>query len=245
MILPWKHAIVLGASSGMGKALAEELLAGGANVAMLARRTDAMEAIAKSAPDRAKVYAHDVRNYEEIPALFQQITKDLGGLDLVIYASGSMPSVDEHEYDFTKDREMLETNLLGGVAWLDEAAKRFEQTKMGTIIGISSVAGDRGRRGSPAYCTSKAALATFLESLRNRLSRYGVKVVTIKPGFIDTEMTRGKPGLFWLISAKEAAHRILTAARSGVNTAYVPGRWRAVMFIIRMIPSFVFRHLPI
>jgi decaprenylphospho-beta-D-erythro-pentofuranosid-2-ulose 2-reductase len=245
MILPWKHAIVLGASSGIGKALAEELLAGGAQVALLARRTDAMEALAKSAPERAKVYSHDVRNYGEIPALFQQITKEIGGLDLVIYASGSMPSVDEHEYDFTKDREILETNLLGGVAWLDEAAKRFEQTKMGTIIGISSVAGDRGRRGSPAYCTSKAALNTYLESLRNRLSRYGVKVVTIKPGFVDTAMTQGKPGIFWLISAKEASHRILTAARGGANTAYVPGRWRAVMFIIKRIPSFVFKRLPI
>ncbi len=246
MKLPWKHAIVLGASSGIGKALAEELLASGVKVALLARRTDAMEAMAKSAPsDNAKVYGHDVRKYEGIPALFQQITKDLGGLDLVIYASGSMPSVDEHEYDFSKDREMLETNLLGGVAWLDEAAKRFEQTKMGTIIGISSVAGERGRRGSPAYCTSKAALTTFLESLRNRLRRYGVKVVTIKPGFVDTEMTTGKPGLFWLISAKEASHRILSAARSGANTAYVPGRWRYVMFVIKIIPSFVFRHLPI
>ncbi len=244
MNLPWKHAIVLGASSGIGKALAEELLKSGARVALVARRMEAMESIASTNGDKALVYAHDVRDYSAIPRLFQQITKDLGGLDLVIYASGAMPAVDEHEYDFAKDREMLETNLLGGVAWLDEAAKRFEQTKTGTIVGISSVAGERGRRGSPAYCTSKAAITTFLESLRNRLSRYGVTVVTIKPGFIDTEMTRGKPGIFWLISAEEAARRILDASRSG-GTAYIPGRWRYVMFVIKAIPSFVFKHLPV
>jgi short-subunit dehydrogenase len=244
MNLPWKYAIVLGASSGIGKSLAEELLKSGTRVALVARREEAMQAIANGSDD-AKVYSHDVRNYDEIPELFQQITKDLGGLDLVIYASGSMPSVDEHEYNFTKDREMLETNLLGGVAWLDEAAKRFEQTKTGTIIGISSVAGERGRRGAPVYGTSKAAMTTFLEALRNRLSRYGVRVVTIKPGFVDTDMTRGKPGIFWLISAQEAATKILSAARSGATTAYVPGRWRYVMFILKMIPSFVFRRLPV
>jgi len=241
----WKNAIVVGASSGIGQAIAEELLRTGTHVALVARSGDKLQAIAQQSPERAHVFAHDVRDYTVIPALFQQITQTLGGLDLIVYASGAMPKVDEHEYNFTKDREILETNTLGAIAWIDEAAERFERTRMGTIIGISSVAGERGRRGTPAYCTSKAALTTFLESLRNRLTRYGVRVVTIKPGFVDTPMTHGKPGLFWLISADEAAKQILHAAARGAMTAFVPGRWRAVMFVIRSMPSWIFRKLPV
>jgi decaprenylphospho-beta-D-erythro-pentofuranosid-2-ulose 2-reductase len=249
MSLPWKHAIVVGASSGIGKALAEELLKQGVSVAMIARRNEEMERIAQASPKapgvKALVYPHDVLNYDATPALFQEITHDLGGLDLIIYASGVMPNVDEHEYNFTKDRAMLEVNTVAAFAWLNEAAKRFEQTKHGTIVGISSIAGERGRRGNPAYCTSKAALTTYLESLRNRLTRYGVKVVTIKPGFIDTEMTRGKAGLFWLISAEAAAKEILAKSARGKRSAFIPARWALVALIIRNIPSFIFSKLGI
>ena len=247
----FERVLIIGASSGIGRSLAEQLLKEGSSVAMVARRIEPMQALASSStmntshPGKAHVYSHDVTNYAEIPALFQQITHDLGGLDLIIYSSGVMPMMDEHEYNFEKDREIIDVNVLGAFAWLGEAAKRFEQLKGGTVMGISSVAGERGRRGNPAYCTSKAALTTYLESLRNRLSRYGVKVVTIKPGFIDTEMTRGKPGMFWVVPTDVAAARMLRAARHGAGTVYVPSRWRYVTFVLKCIPSFVFRRLPV
>jgi NAD(P)-dependent dehydrogenase (short-subunit alcohol dehydrogenase family) len=139
---------------------------------------------------------------------------------------------------------MVEVNLLGAVAWLDLAAPYFEAQRSGTIVGISSIAGERGRRGNPVYCTSKAALTTFLESLRNRLSRYGVNVVTIKPGFVETAMTRGKQGLFWLISPAEAAEQVLALARRGSSASgFVPRRWGLVAWVVRNLPSFVFRKL--
>jgi short-subunit dehydrogenase len=93
------------------------------------------------------------------------------------------------------------------------------------------------------YCTTKAAFNTYLEALRNRLSEVGVHVTTIKPGFVDTAMTKGMPGLFWLISADRAAELILDAARKKVNTRYVPRRWWFVGTVIRSIPSFVFKKL--
>ena len=137
----------------------------------------------------------------------------------------------------------LDVNLRGAVAWLDPVADRFNRLGRGTIVGIGSVAGDRGRSGNPAYCTSKAGLHTYLESIRNRVARKGVRVVTVKPGFVDTAMTRGLDGLFWLISADRAAEIILGHARRGTTVAYVPARWRWVMLIIRSIPSFLFRRL--
>jgi short-subunit dehydrogenase len=243
----WKRALVVGASSGIGKAIAEQLLKSGVSTAMVARRAAPMREMASVAPAgvSAFVYEHDVTEYAATEALFQRITQDLGGLDLIVYASGVMPNVEENEYNFGKDKAMIEVNLLGAMAWLNEAAKRFERTRSGTILGISSIAGDRGRRGNPAYCTSKAAFSTYLESLRNRLSRFGVKVVTVKPGFIDTEMVRGKPGLFWLIGPEKAARLILDAARSGASTAYIPGKWWIVARIVKSIPSWLFKHLPV
>ena len=169
----------------------------------------------------------------------------MGGLDLVIYAAGVMPEVSFEEYDTGKDSLMVEVNLLGAMAWLNEAARRFNRLGGGTIVGIGSIAGDRGRSANPGYHTSKGALAIYLESLRNRIARRGVRVVTIKPGFVDTPMTFGKPGLFWLISAERAAEIILAKARRGVVTAYVPARWRLVSWVIRSIPSFLFRRLKI
>ncbi len=241
----FEKVIIVGASSGIGFALAEQLLKEGSAVAMVSRRSEPMQALAGIHPGKAFVYAHDVTNYAEVPALFQQITKDLGGLDLIVYSSGVMPAMDVHEFNSEKDRNIIEVNVIGAIAWLNEAAKRFEQLKGGAIVGISSVAGERGRVGNPAYCTSKAALTTFLESLRNRLSRYGVKVITIKPGMVDTAMTRGKPGQLWVISPEEFATRMLRVARQGKNTAFIPGRWRFVMFVIRNIPSFIFSRLSI
>ncbi len=219
-------------------------------MALVARRGDQLERLRdelnrSAGREIAIIAAHDVRNRSEIPLLFQDLTRQLDGLDIIIYAAGIMPKVAVDEYNSEKDAAMMEVNTIGAMAWLNEAAARFERVGRGTIVGISSIAGDRGRRGNPAYCTSKAALNTFLESLRNRLGRFGVRVVTIKPGFIDTEMTRGTPGLFWLISPDRAAEMILAAARAGRALAYIPGRWRFVGLVVRSIPSILFRRLSI
>jgi decaprenylphospho-beta-D-erythro-pentofuranosid-2-ulose 2-reductase len=241
---PYKRAIIVGASSGMGEAMARELAAAGAQVALVARRADELEKIRAASPDRMKAYAHDVRTFDEVPLLFDRIVSDLGGLDLLVYAAGVMPEVVESEYAFEKDRAMIEVNVLGAMAWMNPAAARFEAARAGTIVGISSIAGERGRRGNPGYCTSKAAVTTYLESLRNRCSRYGVNVVTIKPGFVDTAMTRGKKGLFWLISAEQAAQTSLAVAAGGGSASrFVPWRWSLVALVVRLLPSFIFRRM--
>ncbi len=244
----FRRAIVIGASSGIGEAMVRRLTSAGCRVALVARRQDQLDRIARAVKEagsgEAYAHAHNVADFAEIPGLFDTIVDELGGLDILIYAAGVMPEVVEGEYDFAKDRAMIEVNLLGAMAWMNPAAAFFEAQRRGTIAGISSIAGERGRRGNPGYCTSKAALSTYLESLRNRLSRYGVNVVTIKPGFVDTAMTRGKKGLFWLISADTAAQRALDVARRGTGAiSFLSWRWRTVALVVRSIPSFVFRQL--
>lgn len=239
----YQYAIVVGASSGIGRELARQLAQSGTRVAAVARRAERVESLATEFPGRVFAFAHDVTDYESVPGIFQEITHQLGGLDLVIYAAGVMPEVGPHEYSFAKDREMIEVNVLGAMAWLDQTATRFEGTRHGTIIGIGSVAGDRGRVGQPAYNTSKAALATYLESLRNRLAKFGVRVVTIKPGPTATEMTASLH-LSGMMEASQVARIILAkSAKNGEH--YVKFTHRVIFAIIRGIPSFIFRKLKI
>jgi short-subunit dehydrogenase len=246
----FQRAMVVGASSGIGAEIARQLAAKGCVVALVARREAELKALAdeinaRSAEPLAHIYAHDVRCQAEVPALFQTICRDLGGMDAIVYAAGVMPRITDSEYSFDKDRAMIEVNVLGAIAWLNEAAQRFEAAGSGTIVGISSVAGDRGRRGQPVYCTSKAALDTYLEALRNRVGRFGVRVVTIKPGPVDTPLTKGLDKLPMVISADDAARQIIAAAEKGKRIAYVPGKWRPVMAVIRSIPSPLFQKLNI
>ena len=232
----WKRAIVVGASSGIGEAVAHQLLEAGTHVACVSRRG--------TAPEGGVGYAHDVHDTQSVPALFEQITQALGGLDLIVYASGIMPAVAPNEYDTAKDADQVAVNLTGAIAWLNPAAARFEKAKAGTIVGISSVAGDRGRRGNPVYGATKAALNAYLESLRNRIERTGAFVVTVKPGPVDTPMTAGLsvPGM---IPVDQAAREILAAAKDKQRVVYVPGKWRVIMTVIKAIPAPVFKYLNI
>jgi len=232
----WKRALVVGASSGIGEAVARELLASGTQVACVSRRG--------TCPEGGLGFAHDVHDIDSVPTLFAEITQKLGGLDLIVYASGIMPAVAPAEYDTAKDADIIAVNLLGAIAWLNPAAVRFEKAGAGTLVGISSVAGDRGRRGNPVYGATKAALNAYLESLRNRIERTGAFVVTVKPGPVQTPMTAGlkMPGM---IPADQAAREILAAAKNKVRVAYVPGKWRVIMAVIRTIPAPLFKYLNI
>lgn len=249
MKLEPKRAIVVGASSGIGAAVAKRLARAGWRVAIVARREEQLSEVADAIVRRDPkadpvVVAHDVTNYGEVPALFDRLVDELGGLDVVVYASGVMPDVAEDEYDFAKDRQMVEVNFLGMVAWANQAADFFARVKGGVLCGIGSVAGDRGRKGQPGYNASKGAQAIFLESLRNRLTSQGVAVLTVKPGPVATPMTAHLGDMPFMISADEAARRIVEAIRTRTNgTLYVPRRWRLIMAVIRAIPGPIFQRL--
>ena len=247
---PTLGAIIIGASSGIGEAVTRRLAHEGYAVALVARRADLLNQICEQinahlGQRRAFPYPHDVTNFNEAQRLFQTILRDLGRIDLVVYSSGVMPLSGSSEFNFEKDKAMIEVNVLGAMAWLDQAAILFERTGGGHIVGISSVAGDRGRVINPVYNTSKAALTTYLEGLRNRLTRKGVHVLTVKPGFVDTNMLKGVKRRMWVISPEQAAADIWAAIKRRKQSIYIPARWGLMMFVIRNIPSFIFRRLSI
>lgn len=241
--------IVVGASSGIGLALARRLAGQGRKVAMLARRAAELQAMVAQANDalgkpQAFAYVHDAADVDAVESLFARIEQELGPVDEVHYVAGVMPEVAKDEFDLAKDAAQVQVNMLGCIAWGNAAARRFLARKSGCFVGISSVAQDRGRVGRPVYNASKAGMDTYLEALRNRLWRHGVRVTTIRPGFVETPMTKGLP-LNGAISADKAAELILRARDKQKTIAYVPGKWRPIMFVIRNIPSFVFRRLSI
>lgn len=242
-----RRALVVGASSGIGAALVRRLAAEGYRVAVLARRVDKLDSLVRECqplPGKVVARAHDVCDVGDVPKLFEELVRELGGLDFYVFSAGIMPDVGRHEYDTEKDLEMLRINLNGCIAWSNPVANYFRTQRSGTIIGISSVAGERGRKGNPVYGTSKAAMNHYLEALRNRLAEVDVHVCTIKPGYVETAMTEGM-GFSNMITADEAAKQILRASRDRVNHCYVPVKWRLIMAVVRSIPSFLFRRLNI
>jgi decaprenylphospho-beta-D-erythro-pentofuranosid-2-ulose 2-reductase len=240
--------LIIGASSGIGAELAKQLGGHGCPVALVARRKTELDDIAfeinrVAGRELAKAYVADVTDYESAPGIIQMVVDDLGGLDVAIYSSGVMPTIAPDEYDFDKDRSVIDVNVAGAVAWLNPIADRFARQRAGTIVGIGSVAGDRGRRGYPVYNSSKAFLETYLEALRNRLGQHGVDVVTIKPGFIHTPMTEGVKMPIPGANPDSTAREIIAAIESGSGVYYTPGFWKWIMLAIKLVPSPIMQKL--
>jgi short-subunit dehydrogenase len=241
-----KRAVLVGASRGIGAELARALVGRGYYVALLARRADALEPLCAElnagGEENARFYLHDVTDYEAVPGLFQAILSDLKRIDAVVYNAGVMPAVGFSEYDFKKNKAMIDVQLLGSLAWLGAAAVLFEKMGSGQIVGISSVAAERGRVKNPGYNASKAGFDAFLEALRNRLTRSGVHVLTVRPGPVDTELTK-EVGGFMMVQPDVVARDIARAMGRRGQVIYTPWFWRWIMLIVRNVPSVVFRRM--
>lgn len=245
---PRRRGLIIGASAGLGAELARKLAREGYSLALLARRKDKLESLCNeinAGGQLARAYTHDVAEYDKAPDLLRKIVADLGGLDVVIFVAGiNYPPGGIDKYNFENDRKMIEVNLIGAMAWLHPISEMFQSAKAGQIVGIASVAGDRGRVGNPGYNTSKAGLATYLEALRNRLTRHGVNVLTVKPGFLKTEMLKAAQGATpFAIEPSKAADDILKAMKKRKQVIYTASIWRWVMLAIQHTPSVIFRRL--
>jgi short-subunit dehydrogenase len=249
-------AIVVGASSGIGAEVARELARRGYHVALVARREAELHTLAQAITihqdlDNIRVYPYDVRDHDNADTLFARIASEFQAaaapLGLLVYSAGVMPLPDAGgNWSFADEQAMVEINLLAAIQWCDLAAAYFAQRKSGAIIGISSVAGDRGRKGNSVYMATKAGLTTYLESLRYRLAGIGVRVVTIKPGIVATPMTVevGTPR-YITAQPRAVARRIADAATGSGRVVYTPWFWRPIMGVVRSLPGFIMERLTI
>jgi decaprenylphospho-beta-D-erythro-pentofuranosid-2-ulose 2-reductase len=242
-----KKILVLGATSGIAQACVRLYAARGASLYLVARNAQNLEAVARDAATRgaarSETEALDLDDFEAHGPLVARAEAALGGLDGVLLAHGVLGDQAAAERDFATTHAVLTTNLLGPISLLTHLANRFEAQKRGTLVVISSVAGDRGRQSNYVYGTSKGGLSVFLQGLRNRLSRSGVAVVTVKPGFVDTPMTAGVKKNALFATPEQVARGIVKAAERRRDVVYLPGFWRLIMFVIRCVPERVFKRL--
>jgi len=242
-----KRILIIGATSAIAEATAR----------IFAARSDALFLVARDPARLAQIAADltvrgatrvgsailDVVDFDQHEAVLDQADRDLGGVDTVLIAHGTLSDQAECEVSVAAMRREFDINAVATMGLITLIANRFEARGQGTIAVISSVAGDRGRASNYVYASAKAAVTTFLSGLRQRLHRRGVKVLTIKPGFVDTPMTKQfKKGALWA-SPSTIGAAIVAAVDRGRSEIYVPWFWWWVMLVIREMPQAVFSRL--
>jgi short-subunit dehydrogenase len=242
-----KRILIIGANSAIAEAVAKRLAAQGSALYLAARRPEKLEILAEDLKVRGASAIHteifDANNLDGHKALIDRADAALNRMDAILIAHGTLS--DQKACQLSTDLTLAEikTNALSVISLLTPVSNLFEERKAGTIAVISSVAGDRGRQSNYVYGSAKAMVTAFLSGLRQRLGKSGVRVLTIKPGFIDTPMTKDfKKGPLWATPDVAAADIVRAMDRSG-GDVYTPWFWRFIMLIIRNIPEFVFAKL--
>ena len=240
-----QRVVVTGASSGIGLALARHYLYRGATVAALARRSDLLNELAAEFPGKVYCYALDVRDAAALQDAADDFIKRAGLPDIVIANAGvSVGTLTEYAKDIEAFQQVMDINVLGMVKTFQPfvAAMRVEQH--GTLVGIASVAGFRGLPGAGAYSDSKAAAILYLESLRVELHDSGVKVVTICPGYIRTNMTVRNPyPMPFILEVDEAARRIARAIERQAAFTVIPWQMGLVARVLKLMPRWLYDRL--
>ena len=240
--------IVLGATSTIAGAFARKLAERGDGLILAGRRMDALEAMATDLTERGASRAEPVRFDARESGSFAAVLdagKAAGGTLNVAVFVGSMPEQAAIDDDPALVGGVIADSFTGPARFLTMALPVLEAQGTGTVVGVGSVAGDRGRLGNYVYGAAKAGFATYLSGLRNRLGRAGVHVVTVKPGPVDTAMTRGMEGLPFMAQPEAVAEDMLRAVTKGTNVLYTKRIWLPIMMVIRAIPERIFKKMEI
>ncbi len=244
---PLRKVAVFGATSAIAHAASRLLAARGAELFLVGRDPRKLDAVAGDlrarGAARVETAVADLDEVERHPALVEAAASSLGRLDAVLVAQGVLGDAAECEASPAAAEAVLRSNFVGPALLAQAAANRLAAQGSGVLVGISSVAGDRGRGSNYAYGAAKGGFSLFLQGLRNRVHGRGVAVVTVKPGFVDTPMTAhlAKNRLFATPGA--VARVIVRAAERRRDVVYAPGFWRLVMLAVRAIPERLFKRM--
>ncbi len=230
-----KKVIIIGASGGIGRALAGKLSAEGWVVGLTGRSLERLQGLRKELPGETYVCAIDIRDTREAIHQLNNLIMIMRGVDLVIINAGVLFHNLECRWD--REEETVKVNVLGFAAMANTAVNYFLQKQSGCVVGISSVAGHRGSGRSPAYNASKAFMINYMEGLRQRLAGTPIRVIDIRPGFINTDMLCDRKSLFGVASTDKAARDIYRAIQKQKRIAYVPAWWGIVMWFFKRLPE--------
>jgi short-subunit dehydrogenase len=237
-----RSAVVIGASSGIGAAVAVELARRGYTVGIAARRLEALREVAAQHPGIAATARLDLHDVTHSRAAASDLITALGGADVFIIAAGT--GSENPGLKWGPEADTIAVNVTGFAALATLALEHFVQRGRGQLVGISSIAAIRGHGEAPSYGASKAFVSSYLRALRHKCARQGlpVHVTEIQPGFVATAMAKGD-GLFWVAPVDVAAHQIVTAIESRKAHAYVTKRWRVIAGVLRILPEWIYNRL--
>ena len=242
------RVLIIGATSAIAEQCARLWAVGGAAFFLVGRNTLKLEAVKSDLIARgatqATIHQMDANEHSEHERMIEAATEVLSGIDIVLLAHGTLPDQNQCEQNPETAIREFETNAVSTIALLTRLGAIFESQKHGTIAVISSVAGDRGRPSNYLYGSAKGAVSIFCQGLRARLHRSGANILTVKPGFVDTPMTRdlNMPALL-ITSPAKVARDIVGAVERRRSVIYSPSWWRIIMLVIRLIPESLFRRL--
>jgi short-subunit dehydrogenase len=242
-----RRVLILGATSAIARATARLLARDGDALFLVARDAERLDVVAADlslrGASRIGRLVADLDDFARHETILAEAVRALDGLDVVFVAHGVLGDPANCRASFAEAAAVLRTNLLGPVSLLTLVANHFEERGAGTIVVISSVAGDRGRGSHYVYGASKGALSLFLQGLRQRLWTRGVRVLTVKPGFVATPMTAHLERNLLFAAPETVARGIHRALRGTADVVYLPWFWRWILLAIRAVPERLFKRL--
>ena len=240
-----ENVLILGATSDMAVAIARQLATEGYSITLAGRGTERLSAMEGDLRVRYRAMvtsvSFDALDFQGHQAFYDSLAEKP---DVVICVFGMLGDQTQAQNDWAHCRQIIDSNYTGAVSILNVIANDFERRKKGTIVGISSVAGERGRQSNYIYGSAKAGFTAYLSGLRNRLFHHGVHVVTVKPGFVKTKMIENlsTPGLL-TAAPKQVGLKVSKAILKKKDTVYVLSVWALIMLVIKSIPETIFKRL--
>jgi short-subunit dehydrogenase len=237
-----KSAIIIGASSGIGRAIAVALSLDGYRVGIVARRTDLLAQLREELTGPCVIKTIDVSQPELAMPLLRELIEELRDVELFIVSAGT--GFDNAALAWEPERDTITVNVLGFVGMVNVAVAHLETRGSGHLVGISSIAALRGIGGAPAYAASKAFVSNYLQGVRYRFNKLKLPIVVtdVQPGFVDTRMA-GADRKFWVASPRTAARQIVAAIRGRKHHVYVTRRWRLIAWLLQVVPDAVYSKL--
>ncbi|MDR1270510.1 MAG: SDR family NAD(P)-dependent oxidoreductase [Planctomycetaceae bacterium] len=231
-----KNAIIIGATSGIGRALAGLLINDNYKVGIMGRRTKLLEELKLENPEQYFIKTLDITEIDKITEKIEELVKELGGLDLLIISSGTGEI--NKTLDFEKEKKTIDTNVTGFTCVADWTFNFFKKQKYGHLVIISSIGGLRGNWAAPSYNATKAYQINYTEGLRQKATKMKeqVFVTDIRPGLVDTDMAKGE-GLFWVMNVEKVARQIYNAIKKKKKVQYVTKRWYFIAMILKLISN--------
>jgi short-subunit dehydrogenase len=237
-----KKAIIIGATSGIGKSLSELLIREGYKVGVTGRREELFQSIKNQETSRIIFKKMDVQDLSTLEPICNELVSQLGGLDLLIISAGI--GEENKNLNFDVEHNVIKTNVQGFTCIADWSVRYFKEQGYGHFVNISSIAGIRGNGIAPSYNSTKAYQINYLEGLRINAKEYGssITITDARPGFVDTAMAKGG-GLFWVAPVHKAAEQIFVAIKQKKNVVYITKRCRLIALLLRIIPFSILKRV--